>query len=64
MKTILIAILIEGLVNALSVAGIYFLWNAMMPDLIMAKEITVFQSLMLRCLVLFCVGRSVSVKRE
>jgi hypothetical protein len=36
-------------------AGIYYLWNWLMPDLIMAKEITFFQAWGIRTLVQFCV---------
>jgi hypothetical protein len=55
MKTILRVILIEVLVNAIAMAGIYYLWNWLMPDLIMAKEITFFQAWGIRTLVQFCV---------
>ena len=55
MKTILRVILIEVLVNAISMAGIYYLWNWLMPDLIMAKEITFIQAWGMRTLVQFCV---------
>jgi hypothetical protein len=55
MKTILRVILIEVLFNAISIVCIYYLWNWLMPDLIMAKEITFFQAWGMRTLVQFCV---------
>ena len=55
MKTILRVILIEVLVNAISIVCIYYLWNWLMPDLIMAKEITFIQAWGMRTLVQFCV---------
>ena len=54
MKTILRVILIEVLVNAIAMAGIYYLWNWLMPDLIMAKNVTVLQAWTLRVLVSLC----------
>ena len=55
-KTIVRAILIELLVNAISIVCIYFLWNAVIPDLIMAKEITLLQALILKALIHCCAG--------
>ena len=55
MKDILKKILLEILVNAIFIICIYFLWNWLMPDLIMAKEITFFQAWGIRTLVQFCV---------
>jgi hypothetical protein len=56
MKTILRAMLIEILVNAIFVAAIYYLWNTLMPEIIMAKEITLVQALTLRILVQCCMA--------
>ena len=56
MKIILRAMLIEILGNAIFIAAIYYLWNILMPDLIMAKEITPLQALALRILVQCCMG--------
>jgi len=55
MKIILRATLIEILVNAISIVCVYYLWNWLMPDLIMAKEITFIQAWGIRTLVQFCV---------
>jgi len=55
MKTILRVILIEVLVNAIAMAGIYYLWNWLMPELIMAKKIGLLQAWGIRTLVQFCV---------
>ncbi len=48
--------LIEIIFNAIFIAAIYYLWNTLMPDLIMAKEITPLQALALRILVQCCMG--------
>jgi len=50
------AMLIEIIFNAILIAVIYYLWNTLMPDLIMAKEITPLQALALRILVQCCMG--------
>jgi len=50
------AMLIETIFNAILIAVIYYLWNTLMPDLIMAKEITPLQALALRILVQCCMG--------
>jgi hypothetical protein len=55
MKKVLRAILIEILFNAISIVCIYYLWNWLMPDLIMAKEITFIQAWGMRTLIQFCV---------
>jgi len=54
MKDILKKILLEVVVNAILIACIYFLWNWLMPDLIMAKKITILQAWILRVLVSLC----------
>jgi len=56
MKIMLRAMLIEIIFNAILIAVIYYLWNTLMPDLIMAKEITPLQALALRILVQCCMG--------
>ena len=56
MKTILRAMLIEILGNAIFIAAIYYLWNTLMPEIIMAKEISLVQALTLRILVQCCMG--------
>jgi len=56
MKIILRAMLIEIIFNAISIAVIYYLWNTLMPEIIMAKEITLLQALALRILVQCCMG--------
>jgi hypothetical protein len=54
MKDIFKKILLEILVSAIFIICIYFLWNWLMPDLIMAKNITILQAWLLRALVQFC----------
>ena len=56
MKIILRAMLIEIIFNAIFIAAIYYLWNTLMPEIIMAKEITLLQALALRILVQCCMG--------
>ena len=54
MKDIFKKILLEIVVNAIIIICIYFLWNWLMPDLIMAKKITILQAWILRVLVSLC----------
>ena len=54
MKDILKKSLLEIVVNAIIIICIYFLWNWLMPDLIMAKNITILQAWMLRALIQLC----------
>jgi hypothetical protein len=44
MKNILLMILVEILINFISMLGVYYLWNWLMPQLIMAKEISLLQA--------------------
>ena len=62
MKIILRATLIAILAYAISIICIYFLWNWLMPDLIMAKEITFTQALGIRTLVQFCIWSNIRDK--
>ena len=62
-KTIVRAILIELLVNAISIVCIYYLWNALMPEIIMAKEISLLQAWGIRTLVQFCVWFKIHNKK-
>ena len=55
MKNILLMILVEILINFISMLGVYYLWNWLMPQLIMAKEISLLQAWGIRTLVQFCV---------
>ena len=54
MKDILKKSLLEIVVNAIIIICIYFLWNWLMPDLIMAKNITILQAWILRALIKLC----------
>ena len=54
MKTIIKAILLELILNAICIACVYYLWNWLMPNLIMAKRITFLEAWGLRTLVQFC----------
>ena len=62
-KTIVRAILIELLINAISIVCIYYLWNWLMPDLIMAKEISLIQAWGIRTLVQFCMWSKIHDKK-
>jgi len=55
MKNILLMILVEIFINFISMLGVYYLWNWLMPELIMAKEISLLQAWGIRTLVQFCV---------
>lgn len=54
MKDILKKMFWEVLINAIIIISIYFLWNWLMPDLIMAKNITILQAWILRALIQLC----------
>jgi len=55
MRKIILAILVEIIINFVSMLGVYYLWNWLMPELIMAKEISLLQAWGIRTLVQFCV---------
>jgi hypothetical protein len=55
MKNIVLMILVEIFINFISMLGVYYLWNWLMPELIMAKEISLLQAWGVRTLVQFCV---------
>lgn len=55
MKKIILAILVEIAINFISTLGVYYLWNWLMPELIMAKEISLLQAWGIRTLVQFCI---------
>jgi len=54
MKIFLSKLFWEILINAIIIICIYYLWNWLMPELIMAKNITILQAWILRALVQFC----------
>ena len=62
-KIIIKAILLELLVNAISIIGIFYLWNALMPEIIMAKEISLIQAWGIRTLVQFCMWSKIHDKK-
>lgn len=57
------AILLEIILNAICIVCIYYLWNWLMPNLIMAKEITFIQAWGMRTLIQFCVWFRASNKK-
>ena len=56
-KTITKAIFLEIILNAICIACVYYLWNWIMPSIILAKRITFLEAWGLRTLVQFCVWR-------
>lgn len=63
MKIIMKAILLEIILNTICIVCIYYLWNWLMPNLIMAKEITFIQAWGMRTLIQFCVWFRASNKK-
>jgi hypothetical protein len=63
MKKIILAILVEIAINFISMLGVYYLWNWLMPELIMAREISLLQAWGIRTLVQFCVWFRTSDKK-
>ncbi len=53
MKDILKKIFWEMLINAIFIICIYYLWNWLVTDLLLAKKISIFESWGLRALVQF-----------
>jgi len=63
MKKIILAILVEIAINFISMLGVYYLWNWLMPELVMAREISLLQAWGIRTLVQFCVWFRTSDKK-
>jgi hypothetical protein len=57
MKIVIKVILLELILNAICIACVYYLWNWVMPNLILAKNITFLEAWGLRTLVQFCTWR-------
>jgi hypothetical protein len=64
MKKVILAILVEIFINFISMLGVYYLWNWLMPQLIMAKEISLLQAWGIRTLVQFCVWFRANTSNE
>ena len=62
-KTIL-ALVKEILLQLFLIIGVYYLWNWLMPELIMAKKITFLQAWGMRSLAQFCVYQISHTKNE
>lgn len=56
-KEITKAVILEIVFNVIFLVCIYFLWNWLMPNLIMAKKITFLEAWGLRTLAQFCTYR-------
>lgn len=54
-KVIIKAILLEIILNIICITCVYYLWNWIMPSIILAKRITFLEAWGLRTLVQFCV---------
>jgi len=63
MRKIILAILVEIAINFISMLGVYYLWNWLMPELVMAREISLLQAWGVRTLVQFCVWFRTSDKK-
>jgi len=62
-KTILVLVK-EILLQLFLITGVYFFWNWLMPELMMAKKITLFQAWGIRSLAQFCVYHISHKKNE
>jgi hypothetical protein len=62
-KTIL-ALVKEILLQLFLITGVYFFWNWLMPELMMAKKITFLQAWGIRALAQFCVYHISHTKNE
>jgi len=62
-KTIL-ALVKEIILQLFFITGVYFFWNWLMPELIMAKKITFLQAWGMRSLAQFCVYQISHTKNE
>ena len=62
-KTIL-ALVKEILLQLFLIIGVYYFWNWLIPELMMAKKITLFQAWGIRSLAQFCVYHISHTKNE
>lgn len=62
-KTIL-ALVKEIILQLFLITGVYCFWNWLMPELMMAKKITLFQAWGIRALAQFCVYHVSHTKNE
>lgn len=54
METTIKEMLAEIIINTIFIICVYFLWNWLMPNLIMAKQINILEAWGLRTLAQFC----------
>jgi hypothetical protein len=64
MKKVILALVKEILLQVLLITGVYCFWNWLMPELMMAKKITLFQAWGIRALAQFCVYHVSHTKNE
>lgn len=64
MKIIIKAMLVEIIFNFICITCVYFLWNWLMPNLIMAKQINILEAWGIKTLVSFCVWHRWERKNE
>ena len=55
MRKTILALIKEIILQLFLITGVYCFWNWLMPELIMAKEISLLQAWGIRTLVQFCV---------
>jgi len=64
MRKIILALVREILLQVLLITGVYYFWNWLMPELMMAKKITFLQAWGIRALAQFCVYHISHTKNE
>jgi len=64
MKKVILALVKEIILQLFLITGVYYFWNWLMPELIMAKKITFFEAWGIRSLVQFCVYHISHTKNE
>ncbi len=64
MKKTILALLKEIILQLFFIIGVYFFWNWLMPELMMAKKITFLQAWGIRSLAQFCVYHISHTKNE
>lgn len=64
MNKIILALVKEIILQLFFIIGVYFFWNWLMPELMMAKKITFLQAWGIRSLAQFCVYHISHTKNE
>jgi hypothetical protein len=64
MRKTILALIKEIILQLFLITGVYCFWNWLMPELIMAKEISLLQAWGIRTLLQFCVYHISHTKNE